>query len=117
MGRTRNASRQWAAALDRQGNPISPQAASLRRAPPMNASTVVQGPGQLPTSEPLPIRCYRSEPKTWTRNMEAWDLAMLIDLVLKHHDHIEEGLVVELSPDEYARLPGDVSRHFLPIRA
>ena len=116
MARTRNASAAFEVQLDRQGNPISPAAAYLQRPQRLSGSTVLPGPGAEPVPPQPPVVGYRADPETWSRNMEAYELALLLDLALRGKGNLGKGLVVEVSEAEFAALPGDVRRHFMPVR-
>lgn len=99
--------------LDRQGNPVSPSAAYLQRAPKLSGGTVLQGPGAEPVPELQPITGYRADAQSWARNMEAYDLCQLLDLWLRRQG---ASFTVDLTAAEHATLPGDVRRHFMPVR-
>ena len=105
MARTRGAS------LNRSGAPTTspPQPAAL----PTDATTLP--PSEQPPPGPPPIRCYRAEARTLPRNLDGWELAGLFDLALKH-GNLEQGLAVELTPDEYGHLPGSLRRLFVATR-
>lgn len=101
--------------LDRQGNPVSPSAAYLAPVRKLSGDTVIRGPG----AEPAPARrmpvMYRSDRASWSRLMEAFDLAMLLDLALRDPGKLGEGLVIEVTPEEHARLSGNMKLHFKPV--
>jgi hypothetical protein len=99
--------------LDRQGNAISPVVANMQMPiKRLSGHTVLHGPGAEPIPAPLPIVAYRADKHSFSRNMEAYDLALLIDVVLKDMG----GLSVNVTEAEFALLPGDVRQHFMPIR-
>lgn len=101
--------------LDKQGNAISPSAAHLAVVRKMSGDTVVRGPGAEPVPQARQPVAYRSDRTTWSRSMEAFDLAMLLDLALRDPGKLGEGLVVELTPEDYARLSGNMRLHFKPV--
>ena len=113
MARTRGISEAY---LDRQGNPISPSAAYLAKAPRLSGSTVLEGPGAEPVPPPAKIIGYRASPKSWSRDLDAWELAHLLNMALKQPKHLGDGFIIEVTEDEFARLPGDLRRHFMPVR-
>ena len=108
MARTRDASARFVQ-LDRQGVPISPSAAFLKSQPSISGHVVLKGPGAEPVPVPQPIIGYRADSKSWSRNMEAHELAQLVAMVLGN-------FVVNITPEEYAKLSGDVRRHFMAVR-
>ena len=112
MARTRNSSAQYDVMLDKQGNPISPQAAFLQKTPNISGSTVLQGPG----AEPVPVRGaikkWRADPRSWARNMDAIELAHMWHVFLRKHG----GFVIELEEADYMALPADARRHFMGVR-
>ena len=102
--------------LDRQGNPISPQVANLRPVRSLGGGVVLHGPGAEPVPVAPPVVSYRADRSTWSRNMEAYDLAMLLDYAFSNPGTLGEGLVVEVSEAEFATMKGDLRRHFMPVR-
>lgn len=121
MARTRGASRAYAdthiAQLDRQGNPISPAAAHLNPPLRMNGNAVVHGPGAEPVAPDRLVAGYRCAPDTWARDMDAWELANLLHILLQHSGDLGEGFLIELKEDEFLRLNGNLRRHFMAVRA
>jgi len=112
MARTRNASSAFDVQLDRQGNPISPAAAHLQRTGRISGGTILEGPGVEPIVPQPAIVGYRASVRSWSRNMDAFELAMLFDLMMRKHG----GFRIDLTPEEFSTLPGDVRRHFLAVR-
>lgn len=103
------------APLDRQGNPVSPAAAYLRQ--PMNISghTVLRGPGAEPVPVAPTVTGYRANSKSWSRNLESHELAQLIDMLLLGAGD-KRGFVVDVTPEQFATLRGDLRRHFMAVR-
>jgi hypothetical protein len=105
------------APLDRQGHYISPAASALAAPLALNGETVVEGPGAEPPPSPQEITAYRATAETWARNMEAWELARLLDVAFRHSaDDLADGFVITLSPAEYVRLDANLRRHFMAVR-
>ncbi len=117
--------------LDRDGNYVSPavalaepprsmsgHAVALAEPPrSMSGHAVVRGPGAEPLAAPVETIAYRADARSWSRNMEAWELAHLLDLAFRHSpDEMVEGFAVVLPPDVFATLPPDVKRHFVAVR-
>lgn len=104
------------AALDRQGNYISPAAAHLVQPRNMPGHMVVQGPGTQ-ASAPIPaIVGYRANAASWARNMEAWELARLLDMAFQNGDSLDDGLMVDVTPEQFNKMEGNLRRHFMPFR-
>lgn len=105
------------APLDRAGNYISPAAALQHPPRRLSGGTVLHGPGAEPVPPPLPLVGYRADPHSWSKNMEAWELAMLIDLWFRRPPgELGVGFLIELTVEEYGHLEGNLRRHFLPVR-
>ena len=105
--------------FDKQGNPISPAAtAAFANAPVrINGNTVFHGPGAELVPVPPKIVGYRAEPKTWSKNMEAYELARLIHMLLRAPPaKLGDGLIVDISVEDYSKLDGDLRRHFMAVR-
>lgn len=105
--------------FDKQGNAISPAATTAYAHAPhrINGSTVFHGPGAEPVPPQPQIVGYRAEPKTWAKNMEAYELARLIDFLLKQPaGMLGAGLVVDVSVEQWAKMDGDLRRHFMAVR-
>lgn len=115
MARTRNASAAFSQ-LDSSGNWISPSAGALKKAPSISGHVTIQGPGAEPVPVLPPIVAYRACPKSWSRNMDAYELAILLDMALRGRGDLGKGFVVEVNHEEYAALKGDVRRHFMAVR-
>jgi len=105
--------------FDKQGNPVSPAATVAYQNAPrrIHGATVFHGPG----AEPVPVQPrivgYRAEPKTWSKNMEAYELARLIHMLLRAPPaKMGDGLIVDVSVEEWNHLDGDLRRHFMPVR-
>ena len=105
--------------LDRQGNYISPAVAHLQPAPRNLAGHVVlRGPGAEPVPAQGAIVGYRADSKSWSRGMDAWDLARLLDLAFRHSaDDLADGFVINLSIEEFGKLDGNLRQHFMAVRA
>src|SRR5271165_1979645 len=103
--------------LDRQGAPISPAVAKLAPVQRLSGNVVLQGPGAEPVASQPAITSYRADSKSWGRSMEAWELARLLDLAFRHPGDLGDGFVVNLTPDEYVRLDGNLRRHFMAVRS
>lgn len=122
MAHTRGASHKFhqddGVMLDRQGNPISPAATLLTNQRNIAGHEVLHGPGAEPVPEQMPITAYRADRNSWSQNMEAFELARLIDLAFNggHKKDLVDGFVVTLTPDEYTRLDGNLRRHFMAVR-
>lgn len=116
MARTRNASAHYDVMLDKQGQPISPSAAYLAKAPNLSGGTVLKGPGAEPAPPPPAYKTFRADRRSWSKNMEAYELALLLDLAFRHPGKLREGFIVDLEEPEYLALSGDVRRHFLGVR-
>lgn len=99
--------------LDRNGAPISPVVANMqmpiRR---LSGHTVLQGPGAEAVPAPPPIVAYRADKASWNKNMQAYELAFLLDMVLKDMG----GLSVEVSQEVFNTMKGDFKQHFMPVR-
>jgi hypothetical protein len=122
MARTRNSSRSFMddgrVALDRQGNPISPAAFELQARTPlsMDGAYVPRGPAPQPEPKPRAPVAYRADRSSWTRSMDAYTLACMIDMALKGDPaELGDGLVVTVTPEEFARLSGDMRLHFKAV--
>ena len=102
--------------LDRQGNPVAPVASQLTKVQRISGDTVFHGPGAEAVPAQLPIVGYRSDVKTWARSIDGWELGRLLDLAFRHPGDLGEGLVVNLTPEEYAALDGNLRRHFMAVR-
>lgn len=103
--------------LDKHGNFVSPAAAHIDAPKRISGSTVFYGPGAEPVPVMPPIVGYRAEPKTWAKNMEAHELARLIDMLLRQPaPELGDGLVVNVSLEEWAKMDGNLRRHFMPVR-
>lgn len=102
--------------LDRGGNFVSPVAPTVRGLTPMrmDGRTVVHGPGAEPPPAPRVAIAYRSNRGSWPRNMEAFELAMLLDLGSRGFS-TGEGFTVEVPPEEHAKLDGNLKRLFVPV--
>lgn len=114
MSRTRGIPDTYAAqALNREGRP-----AGAREAPhSLSAGYVADGPGvQAMAADAGRIIAYRADKTTFARNMEAFDLAMLLDLMLSNPGELGDGFAVEITQDQYNQLSGDVRRHFMAVR-
>ena len=101
--------------LDRQGNAVSPSAAYLAPVRKLSGDTVLRGPGAEPAAAPRRPVLYRSDRTSWSRLMDAFDLAQMLDLALRDPGKLGEGLVVEVTPEEHARLSGNMRLHFKPV--
>jgi hypothetical protein len=99
MARTR-------AQLDRSGNYVSPAAGMLRRAPPMNGGSPVAMDAPVITRR---VRGYRADRETFGKAMTAWELARLLDM------HMGGKFVLEMTPEAFDALPGDLRQHFMPV--
>jgi hypothetical protein len=102
--------------LDRAGNPISPAAAVLQPVRALSGNRVLQGPGAEPVPVMPAIVGYRADKASWSKNMEAHELAQLLDLAFRNPGDLGDGFVVNLTPEEYGKLGGDVRRHFMAVR-
>jgi hypothetical protein len=103
--------------LDRQGVPISPAAARLpSQVMSLSGSTVLRGPGAEPVPVASPVTGYRSDRKSWAGNMEPIELAKLIDLAFAGKGELGDGFVVEVTVEEFAKMDGNLRRHFMPVR-
>jgi hypothetical protein len=89
---------------------------AMQRKPP---AFDYSGDGELvvATPQPAPVIMktvgpshYICDRTTVTRDMEAYDLFMLMDKVLG-------GIRAELTPEEYSAASGDLRRHFKPVMA
>lgn len=116
MARTRGASTGFQIPLDRQGNPISPAIARLEKARSLSGNITLQGPGAQRQPPPLEVVGYQLDMRSITKNLEAYDLAVIIDAAFKHSaDLLVNGLMVALTPAQFEELPGDARRHFTPV--
>lgn len=99
--------------LDRQGNPVSPQAA-MRALPVMHMSgrEVVKGPGVEPVPDLGPVAWYEADRASIRRDLDPWELLALIDMWLLNKN--AEQFAVRCSLEAYQRLAGDLRRHFRP---
>jgi hypothetical protein len=102
--------------LDRQGHYVSPAAGSLVRPRNMSGSLVLNGPGAEPLAPPMAVVGYRCAPDTWARDMDAYEVANLIDMMLKHPGDLTDGLTMRITVEEFNRLGGDLRRHFMAVR-
>lgn len=93
--------------VDKEGKPVD--VLPVRNPLSMDGDT----PGAVIEAEPLPVTepvtRYIANQATWQKNMEAFELAKLIELAYGE-------FVVSVDPDEYRRLPSDLRRHFRPVR-
>jgi hypothetical protein len=96
--------------LDRQGNAISPAAYTMAAPRALSGGTTLRGPGAEPVPEPAAIVGYKADFSTFSRNMEAYELAKLLEMMLGE-------LVIRVTPEVFNTLSGDLRRHFLPVRA
>ena len=104
--------------LDRDGNPVAPVAAGMKKQPVrMDGHAVVRGPGAERIPDPGVITGYRADSATWARGMDAWTLAKLLDLALRKPADLADGFVVNLTPEEFATLPGDLRMQFVAVRS
>lgn len=115
MARSRGASANFER-LDRTGHYVSPAAVFLQKTKNLSGHITLQGPGAEAVPEPLPTLCYRADPKSWSRNMDAYELACLIDMAFRHPEKVGDGLVMTLTEAEYLALNGDMRRHFVRVR-
>ena len=99
--------------LDRQGQAISPVVAHMQmQIKRLSGHTVLQGPGAEPVTPLAPITSHRCDRTTFSKNMQAYDLALLLDMVLKDMG----GFSVEVSEAVFSTLPGDLRQHFTAVR-
>jgi len=98
------------ARLDRQGNYISPAASQIDAPRNIPANVSFRGPGAEPVPVAAPITGYRCDKNSLARSIEAWDLFQIIDLAMG-------GLKVDVTPEQFQSLPGDVRRHFVSVRS
>ena len=100
MARTRGASQVGVfhmddgEALDKEGKPLDVSGQFVPRAPAAHG-----------VPAPVAPKRYICNAKTFDRNMEAYELALILDLVMG-------GIAIELPQDEWAKLPADARRHF-----
>jgi hypothetical protein len=115
MSRTRGASDN-VVQLDKQGDPISPAAMYLPRPLKMSGGVTLKGPGAEPVPEPPAIAGFRCDMRTVARNMEAFDLFILLDAAFQHCPGLlVNGFIIELTLEQFQALPGDARRHFRPM--
>jgi hypothetical protein len=95
--------------LDRQGNPISPAAYTMAAPRALSGSTVLHGPGAEPVPDPGKIVGYKADRTTFSKNMEAYDLVQLLELMLG-------ALSIRITPEVYATLNGNLRQHFMAVR-
>lgn len=103
--------------LDRTGQYVSPAAQNL--VPPRNipGHYSFHGPGAEPVAPRSQIIGYRAAPATWARDMDGWELGHLLDLAFRHDPgDLGAGFVVEITTDEFNKLPGNLRRHFMAVR-
>jgi hypothetical protein len=104
-------------AIDRKtGGYVSPAAANLAIPRNMPGNLVLHGPGAEPVPVPPAIVGYRCGPDTWSRNMEGYEVARLVDMAMRTPGEAGDGLTMEITIEEYAKLPGDLRRHFMAVR-
>jgi hypothetical protein len=99
-----------APALDRQGNYVSPAAAALTAPRNIPGHVVLKGPGAEPVPMPGAITGYCASPQSWARDMDAWELAQMLNMLLP------DGFVINVTADEHARMQGNLRRHFMAVR-
>ena len=103
--------------LDRQGNFVSPAAVNLTNQRNLAGHVVLRGPGAEVPPVLGEIIGYRADAESWSKNMEAHELARLLDLAFRRDaEGLADGFVVRLTPTEYAALDGNLRRHFLAVR-
>lgn len=102
--------------LDRQGNYVSPAASTLHRPRNLAGNVVLRGPGAEPVAVQPQIVGYRSSAASWSRDMDAWELAKLLDLAFRNPGDLGAGFAVEVSVEEYGRMEGNLRRHFMAVR-
>ena len=109
MARTRGASNALhmddGELVDREGKPLPTGIGAVERAAKA-AQPVALPPAGAP---PRPVR-YVMNLKTLHRSMDAYDLAVLLDMIMG-------GLSHEISPTEYAAMHGNIRQHFRPVMA
>lgn len=116
MARTRGSSGIAPVALDRQGNYVSPAASGMNPPRRIAGDKVFHGPGAEPVPESKLVMGWRCAPDTWSRNMDAFELAHLIDELLKHPGDLGGGLVLEVDAEAYEKMDANLRRHFVPVR-
>ena len=101
--------------LDKAGNYISPAAAYISAPRNLSGNVVLYGPGAEPLAQAPRIVAYRADRKSWAKNMEAHELALLLDMAFANPGDLGDGFVVQIATDQFATVPGDLRRHFLPV--
>lgn len=96
--------------LDRQGNAISPAAYQMAAPRSLSGGTVLHGPGAEALPDPAAIVGYKADLSTFSKNMEAYELAKLLEMMLGE-------LIIRVPPEVFNTLTGDVRRHFMAVRA
>jgi hypothetical protein len=96
--------------LDRQGHAISPAAYQMAAPRALGGGTVLHGPGAEPVADPGRVVAYKADRTTFSRNMEAYELVGLLEMMLGK-------INVLVTPEEFATLNGDLRRHFKAVRA
>lgn len=117
MARTRGIEDNYAGVLtSRDGKPI-PTGRDATMVHSMPSSHVVHGPGTQPVAPGGQIIGYRADRSTWSKNMEAHELATMLDLAFANPAALGGGFMFDISVEQWTALSGDVRRHFMAVRS
>lgn len=108
MARTRGAS--MTGIQDPDGELIDKDGKPIRQMP--GGIMVEEEPPPPPVYDPVPpIVRYMCNETTIRRDLDAYSLMKLLFIAMGGH------LEIELTPEEWHKLPPDAKQHFIPLRA
>lgn len=94
--------------VDKEGKPINAPAGVQHMDD--GELVVAEKPVALISEPPPSITRFVCHDGTLQRNLDGWELAKLLNIAMGG------ALEISMQPDEFARLPADLRRHFKPVR-